>query len=102
MPFDTQTAREAQAESAEVRRNSPVKTLNKMQERLAEAVLDKETEPREAAQCACAWDKLEARKAVLQGKPANTSQSIKQESPKSSKSSSSGPLEPIPEEKPEV
>ncbi len=102
MPFNTQTAREAQCESSEARRNSPVRMLQKMQDRLMALVLDPETEAHKVAQCACAWDKLEARKAVLQGKPANTSQSIKQESPRNAKSTTSGPLEPIPEEKSEV
>ncbi len=76
--------------------------LQEMQDRLMDFVLDPEIEPHKAAQCACAWDKLESRKAVLQGRPANTSQSIKPESGRTAKSTTSGPLEPIPEEKPEV
>jgi len=60
-----------------------------------QAVLDEETPPREAAQCACAWDKLEARKAVLQGRPANTSQSIRSDPVKKSKQPQAAPMEYI-------
>ena len=64
------------------------------------AVMDDETEPREKAQCALAWDKLEARKAVLQGKPANTSQSIRSEPLKKSKQPQAAPMEYIEPEQP--
>lgn len=57
------------------------------------AVMNPESDPREKAQCALAWDKLEARKAVLNGLPANTSQSIRSEPKSKVKPVAAGPVE---------
>ena len=92
--FSPQNAAEFAARSHIARQRKPVQMLNEMQDQLMQAVLDPETEPREKAQCACAWDKLEARKAVLCGKPANTSQSIR-ETPAKRKPDPGGPLEQV-------
>ncbi len=104
MPFDTLTAKQACAEShlPENRkpRSHPLAQIVDMQDQLLKAVLDPDTEPQKKAQCACAWEKLEDRKRILKGigapKPVDT------QSKKGKQSSTSGPLEPIPEEKPEV
>lgn len=93
--FSPQNAAEYAARSHVARQRRPVQMLNDMQDRLMAAVLNPETEPREAAQCACAWDKLEARKAVLNGLPANTSQSIRSEPVKKSRTQSTGPIESV-------
>jgi hypothetical protein len=68
-----------------------------MQERLREIVLNPETEPGKAAQCASAWERLEARKAVLKGRPANTSQSIREPKQPKSKKPVVQPLDNLPE-----
>lgn len=78
-----------------------MKNLLEMQQRLKTLTMDTKTTAREAAQCACAWDKLEARKAILKGRPANTSQSIRQDVPKRSKQSSNEPSGPEPTSEPE-
>jgi hypothetical protein len=98
MPFTQANAVQNAVLSAETRRRSPIRMLTDMQDRLMLAVMDDETEPREKAQCALAWDKLEARKAVLNGLPANTSQSIRSEPAKKSKPQSTGPIESVQEE----
>ncbi len=101
MPFTSATASVAGEKSGLIRRASPKSHIEKMQEKLMAFVLDDETEPQKAAQCACAWEKLEERKRILNGDPLPGS--LRPEAVKKSRqSSTSGPLESIPEEKPEV
>ncbi len=89
-------ARRSHEPNKRVSKPSTLETVLRLQERLCELALDAKTVAREAAQVVIAWDKLEARKAVLMGKPANTSQSIKSEPQARSRKSDSGPLESLP------
>ncbi len=97
MPFTQATARQHATKSHEIRRVNPHRMVVEMQVRLHAIAIDPDADPREAAQCALAWDKLEARKAVLSGRPANTSQSIKSEPAKRNRQSDqTSPIEPLP------
>lgn len=49
---------------------SPLAQLKRMQRILYKTVMDESTERRLLPQCACAWEKLEGRKAALTMKPA--------------------------------
>ena|SRR6266550_2521846 len=89
----TEAARSRAQAGGKAKHHSPLIQIIEMQDILRRGLSDPDTPLREAAQAACAWDKLEARKAILRGKPANTSQSIKSE-PKQKRARVSGPVEP--------
>lgn len=101
MPYTQATAQEAASKGHESRRVNPFRMAIEMQVCLHKAVVDPETPVREAAQAACAWDKLEARKAILRGLPANTSQSIRADTPKKTRRQSQQASAPIESEQDE-
>ncbi len=98
MAFTTLTPSQAAANSHKPEnrkpRAHPLAMLVDMQDMLMKDVLDPETEPRERAQCACAWEKLEDRKRILKGigapKPVDTMKGSR------TRKSDSGPLESLP------
>lgn len=90
-------ARRSHADNARASRPSSLRTINELQDKLAKLALSDSVDAREAAQAACAWDKLEARRAILLGKPANTSQAIKQVDKTRARKRLSGPVEYLPE-----
>lgn len=97
MPFTVETAtlasRNSHAEGKRVQRPHPLEQVCDMQAMLLKDVLNPELEPRQRAQCACAWEKLEDRKRILKGigapKPVDTSKGTK------SKHHDTGPIESV-------
>jgi hypothetical protein len=100
MPFDSLTGQQAAADSHKpenrIPRSHPLAIIVDIQAALLKDVLNPETEPRERAQCACAWEKLEDRKRILKGigapKPVDTQAKRRQ-----GQSHSVGPVESMEE-----
>lgn len=95
------SARRSHAPGKRESRAHPLAQIVDMQARLMADVLDPETSTTARAQVARAWKDLEAMKRVIKGQPANTSQSIREPREKKQSKSSAGPLESLPESKPE-
>ncbi len=102
MPFDTQTAREAQCKSAELRSHNPIRELREIQAKLHSDIVSGELTAIEAAQSTRAYIEAEKLKRIIRGEAANTSQSIKSEPTKKSTAQTAGPLEPLPSDPDDV
>jgi hypothetical protein len=79
--------------SGHARKSGPILQILAMQAKLFARVVDEQTDPKEAASCACAWQKLEAQKLILKGKPLPGSLRPTA-APKRAKRSAASPVEP--------
>ena len=103
MPFGvTQDPREAQRKSVEVRNSDPIRELREIQSKLHTALMGSELTAIETAQLTRAYVEAEKLKRVIRGQAANTSQSIRSEPVKKSRTTQAAPMEWIePEAKPD-